>query len=64
MHQTTTAEESEAKPLMERMAKLMKTVDREVSGLHLIATFIKRGVQPLRVRAHPMWAFQGAHDPT
>ena len=64
LHQTTAAEEAEAKPLMEKMSKLMKTVGHEVSGPHLISTFIKRGVQPLRVRAHPMWVFQGAHDPT
>ena len=49
---------------MKKIEELMKTKGHVVSGLHLISTFIKRGVQPLWVRAHPMWEFQGAHDPT
>ena len=36
LHQTTDAEEAESKPLMEKIAKLLKTTGREVSGLHLI----------------------------
>jgi len=64
LHQTTAEEEAEVKPLMGSIAKLMKTAGREVSGLHLISTFIKRGVQPLRARAHPLWEFQGLQDPT
>ena len=64
LHQTSAAEEAEAKPLMEKIEKLLKTTGRVVSGLHLISTFIKRDVQPLRARVHPMWEFQGVQDPT
>ena len=49
---------------MKKIEKLMKTTCRVVSGLHLILTFIKRDVQPLRARVHPMWEFQGVQDPT
>ena len=64
LHQTSAAEEAEAKLLMKKIEKLMKTTCRVVSGLHLILTFIKRDVQPLRARVHPMWEFQGVQDPT
>ena len=36
----------------------------KITGLHLIATFVKRRVWPLRARAHPMWEYEGACDIT
>ena len=50
----------EARPLLTRIDGLLD----KVTGIHLIATFVKRRVWPLRARAHPMWEFEGAGDST
>ena len=52
------------KPLVSTIAGLQKSLGKEAGGVHLIATFVKRLVQPLRARIHPMWKDQGASDPT
>ena len=36
----------------------------KVTGIHLIATFVKRRVWPIRARAHPMCEYEGAGDIT
>ena len=47
-----------------RVVELRRTPGLEVSGLQLIAIFVKRCVQPIQFRAHPMWRFEGVDDPT
>lgn len=42
----------------------METPQLKVTGIHLIAAFIQRRIQPLQARAHPMWAYQGVCDLT
>ena len=42
----------------------MKTTGKEVSGVHLIATFIRRRVLPIQARAHPLFEYAGATDGT
>ena len=49
---------------MEKVLKLQTTAGREVTGIHLLAIMAKRRVQPLRARAHAMWGYSGASDPT
>ena len=49
--------------MISRIAKLLKTLGQEEEGgIHLIATFMQRQVQPLRARPHPMWADEGPSD--
>ena len=43
---------------------MVKTVGKEVSGVHLIATFISRRVHPIQARAHSLFAYAGAADVT
>jgi hypothetical protein len=59
-HQLSAEEMEEARPLLTRIDGLLD----KVTGLHLIATFVKRRVWPLRAQAHPMWAYEGASDST
>ena len=51
-------------PLITRIAELLKTLGQEEGGIHLIATFMRRQVQPLRACLHPMWADEGPSDPS
>ena len=60
----TGAEVEEADMLLEKVLKLQTNVGKEVTGIHLLATFIERRVQPLRARVHAMWAYTGVSDPT
>ncbi|PNT67110.1 hypothetical protein BRADI_3g21094v3 [Brachypodium distachyon] len=60
-HELTPAEESEATPLMAKMHSLM---GQRLTGVHLLALFLKMRIQPLQARVHPMWSFEGPGDPT
>ena len=51
-------------PLYRRVVELKRTAGQEVSGLHLIAIYVRRCVQPLQFRASPMWRYAGDDDPT
>ena len=51
-------------PLLGAIAELLKAMGKEVGGIHLIATMMRRRVQPLRLRDHPMWEYQGEEDST
>ena len=63
-HSLAEEEEKEAiKPLLSLLCNLLKTLGRESGGVHLIATFFRLRVQPLRARPHPMWAAEGAGGP-
>ena len=57
-HQLTSAEEAEAAPLLGKIDELLGSM----TGVHLIATFVKMRVWPLRARAHLMWAYEGVQD--
>ena len=37
---------------------------KEVNGVDIIRTFLKRWVQPLQAKAHPMFLYTGHNDPT
>jgi hypothetical protein len=63
-HELSTTEAAEADRLMARVLELQKTVGKEVAGVQIISTFIRRRVQPLQARAHAMWQYTGAADPT
>jgi hypothetical protein len=51
-------------PMMEKIQQLRATPKKELSGIQLIRTFIKRQVQPLAARAHCMWDYTDRRDPT
>ena len=63
-HRPNTREIKESEPLLSRVSKLVKTAGKEVSGVHLIATFIRRRVLPIQARAHPFFNYAGAADVT
>ena len=46
-HELSTAEAAGADKLMTRVLALLKTVGKEVSGVQIISTFVRRRVQPL-----------------
>ena len=62
-HPLMTEDKATLKPFIGRIAELLKTLGQEEGGIHLIATFMKRQIQPLRLRSHPMWADEGPSDP-
>jgi hypothetical protein len=57
-HPISAAEAQEASPLLNHLTKLLKIVP----GIQLIATFMKMRVYPIRLRAHPMWQYEGPLD--
>ena len=59
-HQLSDEELAEAEPLLSQIGGLLD----KVTGVHLIATFVKRRVWPIRARAHPMWQYEGPNDAT
>ena len=63
-HPLSQAEKATLNPLITRIADLLKTLGQEEGGIHLIATFVRRQVQPLRVRPHPLWVDEGPSDPS
>ena len=63
-HTLSEEEIAETDQLMSRIVELQETVGLEVSGLQIMATFIRRRIQPLQARAHPMWEYTGVEDPT
>ena len=58
-HQLSTEEQAEVAPLFTKINDLL---DR-VTGVHMIVTFVKMRVWPLRARAQPMWNYEGPLDP-
>ena len=63
-HCLSKEEKAIVKPLVSTITGLLKSLGKEAGGVHLIATFVKRQVQSLCARIHPMWEDQGANDPT
>ncbi|KQJ82155.1 hypothetical protein BRADI_5g06833v3 [Brachypodium distachyon] len=60
-HESTASEREEVDSLMSRIYALM---DQGLTGIHLIALFLKMRIQPLQAHAHPMWSYMGPLDPT
>ena len=56
----TAAELHEADRLMEAVSRLQG----EITGVDLISTWVRRRIQPLQARQHPMWEYSGPADPT
>jgi hypothetical protein len=63
-HELTKEEMAITQPFMEKIRRLRATPEKEVSGLQLIHTFIKRQIQPLAARAHRMWDYTSRRDST
>ena len=58
-----TAEEKEAtEALMTRIHQLQNTDGKELSGVQILAYFIRIRVQPLQARKNPLWMYSGAKD--
>jgi hypothetical protein len=62
-HSCTAKEEAEVAPLMARLRDLQLKPGKEVSGTHIIATFLQRRVQPLKSRVRALWEYSGTEDP-
>ena len=62
-HPLSKEDREATKPLLTLLRDLLKTLGRESGGVHLIATFYRLRVQPLRRRAQPMWAHETGDEP-
>ena len=60
----TASEEREARSLLAKVEELQSTEGKVLTGAHLVTAFIRRRVQPLQDRAHPMFEYTGADDCT
>ena len=58
------AEEQEAGPLLQAIARLARQTGKELAGTAVYSLFIGRRIQPLQHRSHPMWKYAGAKDST
>ena len=47
------------KMLMERVVQLIRD---GVTGMDLLEVFLRRRIQPLQYRGHPMWLYSGTED--
>src|SRR4051812_9374491 len=63
-NQILDGEVAEIEGLYRRVGDLQLIPDKELNGVDIIRTFLKRRVQPLQARAHPMFLYSGCHDPT
>ena len=54
-------EKAEVKMLVERMVQLVRD---GVTGMDLMEVFLRRRIQPLQYRGHPMWLYCGTEDTT
>jgi hypothetical protein len=63
-HELSEEEMKIMQPMMEKIQQLWATPKKELSGIQLIRTFIKRRIQPLAARAHCMWDYSDRRDPT
>ena len=59
-HKMTTAKAAEATPLLTKIEGLLGSV----TGVQIIATFVRMRVWPLQACAHPMWAYEGLGNVT
>ena len=54
-------ERAQVKVLVERVVQLVRD---GVTGMDLLEVFLKRSIQPLQARDHPMWMYSGIEDST
>ena len=52
-------EKAQVKMLMERVVQLIRD---GVTGMDLLEVFLRRRIQPLQYRGHPMWLYSGTED--
>ena len=52
-------EKAQVKVLVERVVQL---VHDGVTGMDLLEVFLRRHIQPLQARDHPMWMYSGLED--
>ena len=57
----TPAEKAEVKALVERVVQL---VYDSVTGMDMLEVFLRRRIQLLQARDHPMWPYSGTDDTT
>lgn len=57
----TAEEKDELRPLLQKIRRLR---DKGLNGAAVIATFVRRRVQPLRIRGFPMNSYEGKDDAT
>ena len=55
----TPGEKAEVKVLVERVVYLIR---EGVTGMDLLEVFLRRRIQPLQARDHPMWMYSGIED--
>ena len=55
----TPGEKAEVKVLVERVVYLIR---EGVTGMDLLEVFLRRRIQPLQARDHPMWMYSGPGD--
>src|SRR3954468_9283360 len=63
-NQILDGEVAEIEGLYRRVEDLQLTPEKEVKCGDILRTFLKRRVQPLQDRAHPMFLYSGRRDPT
>ena len=54
-------ERAQVNVLVERVVQLVRD---GVTGMDLLEVFLKRRIQPLQARDHPMWMYSGIEDST
>ena len=54
-------EKGQMKVLVERVVQLVRD---GVTGMDLLEVFLRRRIQPLEARDHPMWMYSGIEDST
>ena len=54
-------EKAQVRVLVERVVQLIRD---GVTGMDLLEVFLRRCIQPLQARDHPMWMYSGRDDTT
>ena len=57
----TPEEKAQVNVLVERVVQLVRD---GVTGMDLLEVFLRRRIQPLQARDHPMWMYSGTDDTT
>ena len=57
----TPEEKAQVKVLVGRVVQLVR---EGVTGMDLLEVFLRRRIQPLQARDHPMWLYSGLEDTT
>jgi hypothetical protein len=60
--EATAEEKAATEALMTRIHQLQNTDREELSGVQIIAYFLRIRVQPLQARKNPLWMYSGAKD--